>query len=254
MKKLKFFWIFAWSTLCLIFIFWDESFQLEKSLSPPSFPYLMGHDPFGRNLFFLQLKAFAQSARLALIATFLILITSLCLGTFFAFSNAKVRTFFEHMIFFFLSFPSLILALIIAAFYGPGWNTLLVALTLGMLPFGIQLVYYKTLDILKEDFISATRSLGADSIRIIYKHICPHLFPLLSVKIPYFFSRAMLAEATLSFLGVGAPLGATSMGVLFALSRDYLIEAPWIMLFVSIPFIITVYSLLSLSENEVVNK
>lgn len=148
-----------------------------------------------------------------------------------------------------LAFPSLLIALAWAAVRGPGWETLLVALAIGTLPSFTRLITARARELLQEDYVHAARALGAGPVRLVWSHLTPALLSLCSVKLPGLFAHALLAEATLSFLGVGAPIGRDTWGSLLAQGKDYLLEAPHIAFAAGIPLVMTVLSLQLLSEN-----
>ena len=147
-----------------------------------------------------------------------------------------------------LAFPSLIIALAWAAIRGPGWSTLLVALLMGVLPGITRLLFLRSKEILTEDYIEAAVGLGATRPRILVSYLAPELIRLAAVKFPALFAQTLLAEATLSFLGVGAPIGRDTWGSLLAQGKDYLIEAPHLAFATGLPLVLTVLALQGISE------
>ncbi|HTL12495.1 MAG TPA: ABC transporter permease subunit, partial [Bdellovibrionota bacterium] len=151
---------------------------------------------------------------------------------------------------FFLAFPSLILAFALAAVLGPGWGTLLLALASGALPPFVRLAYARAREVTHEEYVLAARSLGASTGHVLFRHVGPEILELCRVKLPNLFAHALLAEATLSFLGVGVPLGEDSWGTLLLQGKDFLVEAPHVALASGLPLVLTVAALQRLSQDR----
>jgi len=136
----------------------------------------------------------------------------------------------------------------VAAIRGPGWGTLVIALAVGTLPGIMRFAEVRTREILAEEYILAAKSSGAGAARILKNHLWPILSRFFAVKAPGIFAGALLSEATLSYLGIGAPIGRESWGALLAQGKDYLLEAPLLAIVSGIPLLLSVLSLQLLSE------
>jgi len=247
--KIFSFWLTTWfSAAICTYIFYQPSHQLAYTLYLPELFHPLGFDSFGRDLLLLTLQASFLSASFALSICLLSCISGMTLGTMICFFPKKIQFLCLRAIEFMLSFPSLLLALAWAAIFGPGWSTLFFALAIGTIPSFVRLCYLRSQEVMAEEFVLASTSMGASPISILSKHLLPTVFRLCSIKIPNLFAHALLAEATLSFLGVGAPVGRDTWGSLLAQGQDYLIEAPHIAFGVGIPLVITIISLQKLSE------
>ncbi len=234
-------WLIAWFGASLFAMRLGNEFDLPKTLAS-------GHDAFGRELAGLVLQSSASSAAFAAAATFVSCVIGISLGSGLALSPSRFQHLGLRALEFFLAFPSLLIALALAAIRGPGWDTLSIALLIGVLPSFTRLIYLRSKELLAEDYVQAAKSLGARSPRIIRKHLMPHLVRLCSIKVPQLFAGALLAEATLSFLGVGAPIGRDTWGTLLAQGKDYLLEAPHIAIGSGAPLLLTILALQLLSE------
>ena len=234
----------AWLTLG------DSVFRhdLAHTLAPPNWASPAGFDAFGRNLLPLVLRASLLSIAFSLVvvagSTFVAMIS----GASLALAPGWIRPLGLRLLEGLLAFPSLIIALAWAAIRGPGWSTLIVALVMGVLPGFVRLLFLRTQDILKEDYIEAAVGLGAGRTRILSFYVLPELTRLSAVKFPALFAQTLLAEATLSFLGVGAPIGHDTWGSLLAQGKDYLIEAPHLAIATGLPLVVTVLALQGISE------
>lgn len=241
-------WLALWGLGALSRLGAEGEFELARTLGAPSRSHPFGLDAFGRDLLELALQGSALSAGFASGAVFASCILGIALGSALALAPQAVRFSLLRVLDLLLAFPSLILALALAAVWGPGWSTLIAALAIGTLPSFIRLVYVRSRELLQEEYVLAARSLGATPSRIATRHLTPALLSLCSVKVPGLFAHALMAEATLSFLGVGAPIGRDTWGSLLAQAKDYLIEAPHLAWGAGIPLILTVLSLQVMSE------
>lgn len=220
------------------------SYVLERTLKPPELFLPLGTDTFGRELGKLLLSASSLSLFLALSVGSLILLVAMFLGNLIVLLPPIWRNLTERALESWMAFPSLLIALLVQSILGPGWTTLILALILGHTPSLVRLAQVRAKEILEEDYLLAAQALGASPARILWYHLGPGVWELLRVKAPNLVAQLILAETTLSFLGLGAPHGAESWGNLLLQGRDYLIEAPWISLASGLPMIMLMILLL----------
>jgi ABC-type dipeptide/oligopeptide/nickel transport system permease subunit len=244
-------WLILWFSAALILRLGpDQAFRLTHALQAPSWSHPFGWDPFGRDLLRITLRASLLSTFFAVATTLLCCFAGGLIGCWIATASRQARFYFQRGLEFLLAFPSLLLALSCAAIRGPGWDTLVISLALGILPPFSRLVFVRAQELLTEDYVTAARALGASRIRILFKHLFPALVSIGRIKIPSLFAHALLAEATLSFLGVGAPIGKDTWGSLLGDGKDYLIEAPHLALAAGIPLVLTLLSLQLLTSSD----
>jgi peptide/nickel transport system permease protein len=244
-------WLAFWFGTALIAEVFPRTFYepiLARSLASPDLSHWMGFDSFGKDLTLLVLRASLTSASFASASVLVSCAVGVFIGACIALLPSRAQFLPLRALDTFLAFPSLLLALALAAIRGPGWGTLFVSLLIGTLPPFIRLIYARSREVLSEPFIEAAESLGASPGRILARHLVPMLRSICAVKIPTLFAQALMAEATLSFLGVGAPIGQETWGSLLASGKDYLFEAPHIAFAAGIPLTLTVLSLQILSE------
>lgn len=223
---------------------------LDRALLRPSLGHPFGFDAFGRELIATVLRASFTSVAFSAGAVAISTASALLLGASISLAPPLLRSLGLRVLESLLAFPSLLFALAFAAVRGPSWTTLSFALLIGILPGFTRLVEVRSRELLQEDYVLAARSLGAGDREIIRRHLLPALFSLARVKIPNLFSHALLAEATLSFLGIGAPVGRDTWGSLLAQGKDYLFESPHIALGAGFPLVLTVLSLQLLTEKR----
>lgn len=226
------------------------SFDYARVLAGPERAHWLGFDAFGRDFLALILGASLKSAACAALTVIATMAIGLVLGSALALTRGGTRFLAGKALSGFLAFPSLLFALAWAAIRGPGWDTLAFSLLIGTAPAFTRYIQARADEILAEEFILASRSLGASELRIVTNHLIPSLLPYAALKIPNLFAQALLAEATLSFLGIGAPIGDDTWGSLLAQGREYLIEAPHIAFGAGVPLVLTVFALQLLSESR----
>jgi ABC-type dipeptide/oligopeptide/nickel transport system permease subunit len=233
-------WTFAWFGGALLLTLRGSPGDVAHALDHALLP---GYDAFGRALLPLTLRASALSSAFAFGAVVVSMLLASVLGSALALSRGAVHEYGLRALELLLAFPPLLFALAWAAVSGPGWDTLLISLALASIPPLTRLVYARARELLLEDYVLAARSLGATDARIVTRHLMPGVLALCRVKTPNLFAGALMAEATLSFLGVGAPIGRDTWGSLLAQGKDYLLEAPHIALAAGVPLFLTILSL-----------
>jgi peptide/nickel transport system permease protein len=142
----------------------------------------------------------------------------------------------------FLSFPGILLAIAFVAFRGPGIFNLVLALSLGGWVGYARLVRAQVLATREKEFVEAARALGASDLRVIVRHILPNIIQPVIVQAAIGRAGAILAEATMSFLGLGVPPPTASWGSMLNDSRAYLFEASYLVLFPAATVMLAVLS------------
>ena len=244
-------WLTGWM-ICSIWatLFTSSDFQLSHALLSPQLTWenWTGHDAFGRNVLHSVLRGSFISLSFAFTAVLISISCSTLFGISTVFSPDWLQRTAKIILEFFIGIPGLVLALAVAAVNGPGWSTLLLALILGVLPSLARLVQSRTRELIMEGYTQAARALGASKVHITRRHLLRSIAPLIAAKLPQVFAHCLLAEATLTFLGVGAPLGNETWGSLLAQGRDYLLEAPQIAWFAGLPLTLTLLSVQTLGD------
>jgi peptide/nickel transport system permease protein len=197
---------------------------------PPSAAFLFGTDMFGRSVFARVL----YGARLSLWIGLSVAVLSGLLGALIGVLSAQWRRLdglFMRLMDALAAFPAIVLAIGLGAALGPASGSLIIALTMAYVPRTARVVRASALVIRELDYVEAARVSGAGSARIVLRHLLPNCSSPLLVQMTFVFAYAILAEAALSFIGIGPPPPAPSWGNIVAEGRDYAVEAWWIMLF-----------------------
>ena len=204
--------------------------SVRVRFQPPSFEYPFGTDNFGRDLWTRVLFG----ARVSLWIGLSVAVMSAALGALVGVCAAwfrKIDSLLMRIMDALLAFPAILLAIGVSAVLGPHFSSVIIALTSAYIPRCARIVRASALVIREQDYVDAARIAGASSARIIFRHLLPNCLAPLLVTMTFVFAYAILAEATLSFLGIGTPPPHPSWGNIVAQGRDYSVDAWWIMLF-----------------------
>jgi peptide/nickel transport system permease protein len=195
---------------------------------PPGAPYLLGTDLLGRDLLSRLLYGARTSLIIGVMANGISLIIGTVIGItagyFQGWSGSILMRFTDLM----MAFPALLLAICLAAIFQPSiW---IVAFVIALVNWvqTARVIYTETSALAARDFIAAERTLGASTSRILFRHILPHLVPLIIVWGTLGISTTVLLEATLSYLGVGVQPPTPSWGNIIFENQTYFQSAPWL--------------------------
>ncbi len=215
--------------------------DFSKSLLPPSKTHLLGTDEYGRDF----LSRLMMGGRLSLLIGIAVVGISstigTILGTIFGYIGGLADDVFSRIIDLFLAFPGILLALTIVSITGPGIKNIIIALTLmGWVSYG-RLSRGITLKLKKETFVLSAKSLGAGTFYILRKHIIPFIMPVILIQATLSIAGVIIAEAGLSFLGLGVPIDYPSLGSMINEGRNLMLAKPFYLIMPSfILFIIIV--------------
>lgn len=204
---------------------------LDEMLQPPSGRHLMGTDQFGRDI----LTRILFGARVSLLvgagAIGLAVLLGVALGAVSGFKGGWLDTLSMRAVDLLLSIPGVILALAIIAVLEPGIANIIIALAVVRLGQFARVSRGLVLSVKSEDYVTSCRLAGLSSVRIVLRHVLPNISGPIVVLATIRFGNAILAEATLSFLGLGVQPPNPSWGGMIANGNEQLVYAPWISLF-----------------------
>lgn len=214
--------------------------NVDVRLSPPSTTHLMGTDQLGRDV----LSRIMTGARISLGIAALILVIAIPVGTLIGviagYAGGLVDEILMRITDIFLAFPALILAMAIAAALGPNLRNTVIALTLVYWPWYARLVRGQVLQIKERDYVEAARAVGANSPRLIGRHILPNSITPIIIQATIDVGFAILATAGLSFIGLGAQPPTPEWGAMIADARQFFRDAWWYFTFPGVALTITV--------------
>jgi peptide/nickel transport system permease protein len=208
----------------------------------PSAEHWFGTDEFGRDI----LSRIMYGARIALFvgfsASFLGCTIGGFLGVFSAYSGGKVDLFLERLMDILLAFPQLILALAIASILGPSVRNVIIAVSIPIIPRAARVVRATALSVKEHQYVEAVHALGAARRRVILQHIVPNVTAPYLILLTAQLGGAILAEAALSYLGLGTAEPTPSWGLMLSGSApSYAEKAPWIPIFPGIAISLGVF-------------
>jgi len=215
---------------------------VRSRLQPPTWQHLFGTDDLGRDVFTRVL----YSGRTSITVGFAVMIFASIVGVFlgllagfFRRLDAPVSRLIDAM----MAFPDILLAIALVAALGASATNVVIALGVVYAPRLARVVRASTLVIRELPYVEAARALGVPTPVILVRHVLRNLTSPLLVQATFIFANAILAEAGLSFLGVGISPDIPTWGTMISVGRQYLEQAPWIMWFPGGAIIITVLSL-----------
>jgi peptide/nickel transport system permease protein len=217
--------------------------DLPARLSPPTAAHWCGTDELGRDICSRLIFGARISMAVGTSVVLLSLTLGLIIGSIAGYYGGGIDRFVNVILMnAFLSFPGILLAIAFVAFRGPGIFNLVLALSLGGWVGYARLVRAQVLATREKEFVEAARALGASDLRVIARHILPNIVQPVIVQAAIGMAGAILAEATMSFLGLGVPPPTASWGAMLNDSRAYLFAAPHLVLFPAATVMLAVLS------------
>jgi ABC-type dipeptide/oligopeptide/nickel transport system permease subunit len=215
--------------LAPVFIPADAATAMDMTarLSPPTLKHPLGTDQLGRDLMVRVLLGARLSLEIAVTAVLMSILIGLPLGMVSGYVGGRVDNVLMRFVDTLLAFPALLLALTISAVLGPNIQNTIIAIGVAFTPYLARIVRGETLRVAQMPYVEAARAAGTTDSLILTRHILPNIMPAVIVQATISVAFAILAEAGLSFLGLGTQPPAASWGLMIQASRDYLDRAPW---------------------------
>lgn len=208
-----------------------DGLTIEGAPLPPNAEFWLGTDLLGRDLFSRILYGAQTSLMIGLVANGLALVIGTLVGITAGYAQGWTGSVLMRFTDLMMAFPALLLAICLAAIFEPSlW---IVAMVIALVNWvqTARVVYTETTSLAERDFIAAERTLGAGTGRILFRHILPHLLPMIIVWGTLGISTTVLLEATLSFLGIGVQPPTPSWGNIIFENQTYFQAAPWLVFF-----------------------
>ena len=202
--------------------------DLAIRLAPPSALHWFGTDEWGRDVLSRLMVGSGASISISLATVFFSVTAGSVLGAAIAFFGGWAERLVTTALDALLAFPSLIMALSIMAVFGPSSFGVVLALSLAYLPSVARVVRSTVLSLREKEFVQASRVMGNSELFTLFRHILPNCVSSITVLGTALFGWALLAESSLSFLGLGVPPPMASWGGMMADSRNHISHAPWL--------------------------
>lgn len=205
-----------------------DGLTLEGSPLPPNSRFWFGTDTNGRDQFSRLLFGAQTSLLIGIVANGIAVSVGTCLGVLAGylrgFLGAAIMRFTDLM----MAFPPLLLAIALAAILKPGLNIVILVIALVNWVQIARVIYAETLALSEREYIEAARAMGANTWRILWRHLLPHLVPTIIVYATLGIATTVLLESMLSFLGRGVQPPTPAWGMMIFESQSYFLNAPWL--------------------------
>ena len=220
----------------------DDQDVLMK-LEPPSAAHLFGTDAFGRDVLSRVIWGARVSLFVGSVATLAGIIIGTVIGIISGYFGGLVDKLITAATDILLSFPQLIMGLILVAVLGPSLFNLILAIAITAIPAFIRVARGSTLAMKERDFVDACRALGFGDLRIMFLHVLPNIMDEVVVMGSLWLAAAIRTESTLAFIGLGVPPPTATWGGIIRDGFDNLLDAPWLSIFPSLAILAVMIAL-----------
>jgi peptide/nickel transport system permease protein len=220
-----------------------SAINFAHQLAPPGSAGWFGTDDLGRDLFVRVILGARTSMVAAIVIVLPATLIGTVIGTVAGFWGGYIDTVLMRFTDLVLAFPYLILALVVASILGPSLPNAILSLVVVWWPSFARIARGLVVSIKEEEFVAASRALGASRTRIVVRDILPHAWGPLQTKMLVDFGYAMISLASLSFIGLGAQPPTPELGALILQARDHILDAWWYGVFPGLALVIPVAAL-----------
>lgn len=230
--------------LALLYMFWQpwpvDAFNLTSKLQGPSTQHWLGTDVYGRDVATLIMGGARNALWVAISAVSIGLIGGLTLGLAAALKGGKIDFAIMRLTDFTFAFPAILLAIMLISLFGPGMTNAIIAIGIANIAVFTRLTRNITCALLPRGFVLSAKALGRSTWGIVYAHILPNLLPVIIVQVSVQLSIAILAEAALTYLGLGMQPPEPSWGRMLSEAQTLLFDAPMLAIIPGIAIALTV--------------
>jgi peptide/nickel transport system permease protein len=205
--------------------------DILNQAAAPSKEFLFGADEYGRDIFSRVIYGTRISLYISLFSVLLATIAGMVIGAGAGYYGGMVDNIAMRLMDALMSFPAILLAIGVVAMLGPNLYNVVLALGIVYTPRFARIVRGSVLSLREKEFVEASLAMGNSDLVIIFRHILPNCMAPLIVQITSSLAYAILAESSLSFLGLGAPPPAPSWGNILSDARNFMLDNPWMTIF-----------------------
>ncbi len=213
-----------------------------SKLSGPSLSHLMGTDHFGRDIFSRVLQGAGTTVSIALATVAIGAVLGTLIGAITGYWGGLVDTVCMHRLDLITAFPSVLLALVLISLLGSGTTNVIVALGLVFTPSFARVTRSTFATLRTKNFIQSARLMGVPTWRIVLVHLIPNIWSVLLPCMTIGFNNAVLAEASMSYLGIGVSPTEASLGNMLSEAQGMLLTAPWYALSVGLTIVALIFA------------
>lgn len=225
-----------------------EEMNSSLKFADISLKHIMGCDNFGRDTFSRILKGCGTTLFVATGTVIIGTVVGVVIGAFTGYYGGMVDEIFMRIIDALFAFPSILLALVFISLLGSGKNNVILALGIAFIPSFARIVRSEFIRCKNMDYVRLAKIAGASDLRIMFVHILPNTVTVLLSSIMIGFNNAVLAEAGMSYLGIGVQPPEPSLGRMLSESQSYLFSEPQMVLFPGLMIILLVLGFALLAE------
>jgi peptide/nickel transport system permease protein len=200
--------------------------SLNEVLAQPSMKHLLGTDQFGRDTLSRIIYGSQISLLVGIVAIFIAAVIGITLGLLAGYFGGWVDQVIMRIVDAQMAIPPIMLVLVIAAVLGGGLKNVMISVGIGMIPAYCRMIYGLVMSSKESDYITAAHVIGARNLRIMFLHLLPNSFPTMIVLVTLNMGNAIMAEASLSFLGIGISPPTATWGSMVSDGYRYLISNP----------------------------
>jgi peptide/nickel transport system permease protein len=208
---------------------------------PPTAAHWMGTDDVGRDVMSRLIHGSRASLSAGIISVAIALLIGVPLGVLAGYYGGWLDAVISRVTEAVLACPFLILAIALAAFLGPSLTNAMIAIGISAAPIFVRLARGQVLSVKTEDYVQGARAVGCSDFRIIRRYILPNIFPPLLVQSTLTIATAIIAEASLSFLGLGQQPPDPSWGSMLNTAKNFITQAPWMAIWPGIAIFVVVF-------------
>jgi peptide/nickel transport system permease protein len=212
-------------------------------LRPPSGQWLLGTDQLGRSLLPRLFEGIATTLLLSTIAVLVTAVLATLLGLVAGYWGGWVGEVVLRLVEVLYSFPTIVLAILVAAVIGPGLTATVCGTVLITIPLMTRLVRAAAVTVSRRDYVTSAIISGARWPRILFRHVLPNVSGTIAVQGTYALSMGILVEGGLSFLGFGVQPPQSSLGALIQQGSTYLVTAPWLVISPGVVLVVAILSI-----------
>ena len=214
--------------------------DIPNRLAPPSWAHPFGTDDLGRDILSRVILGASVSLKVGFLAVALALVVGTLIGLLAGFYGRWVDDVLMRLMDMLFAFPAVLLAIAVLAIRGPGPNNAILAIGIVYIPIFARVTRASVLGVREEVYVRASRSVGASDLRLLTRHVLPNAAPPIIVQTSISLAFAVLAEAALSFLGLGTQPPNPSWGLMLAEGRGFIELAWWLAFFPGMAIFLTV--------------
>jgi peptide/nickel transport system permease protein len=218
----------------------DPNELVATRLQDPSWAHPMGTDELGRDTLARIIHGAQVSLQVGIISVSIALVLGVSIGLSSGFFGGKVDTLLMRVVDLMFALPGLVLAIVIAGLLGPNRRNAMIAIGIIITPAFARVVRGAVLEVMGFPFVESARALGSSHLRVMGRHVIPNIAAPVIVLVTVYLSTAILAEAALSFLGLGTQPPEASWGGMLSSARSYLEVQPWLSIFPGLAIMIVV--------------